>query len=255
MPLAKAVSSASVSLPSPIQLLHLGQQLLLPLLPPRLLWLLSHLYCCPSFRIFLLPPLQPLFCYLSSNWGNCCCCWWNAAISAAPKSFTTLLLKLPLNCFKCATSRSSNCCSEPWEVRNNKSYIISFLTGLGGNPLDTSTTRLPLKPGFYSFSTGFSIQGIKSWHSGQNFFFISKISASWDHRICCLLLLACSGDALYCVAQLIRLIGAHYHHQHQGTLAQRPEKGENRAFVLLSTGAMTEPAEGSNCLQSAQTTC
>ena len=63
--------------------------------------------------------------------------------------------------------------------------------------------------------------------------------------MCCLLLLACSGDALYCVAQLIRLIGAHHHHHHhQGTLAQRPEKGENGAFVvLLSTGAMTEPAE------------
>ena len=60
--------------------------------------------------------------------------------------------------------------------------------------------------------------------------------------MCCLLLLACSGDALYCVAQLIRLIGAHHHH-HQHTLAQRPEKGENGAFVALSTGALAEHAE------------
>ena len=181
----------------------------------------------PSVQKKLLPPLQPLFRYFSSNWGNCCCCccWWNIAISAAPTSFTNLLLKLTLNCCKPATSRSSNCCCKAWEVRNNKSYIISFLTVLGGNPLDTSTTLLSLRRDFY-FVSKLLYPRDQIMNFLPEIFLFLKISASWDHRMCCLLLLACSGDALYCVAQLIRLIGAHYHyHQHQGTLAQRPEKG------------------------------
>ena len=134
-----------------------------------------------------------------------------------------LLLKLPLNCCKPATSRSSNCCSKPREVRNNKSDIISFLTVLGGNPLDTSTSLLCLRRDFYFVTKFLHIQGIKSWTFCQKSFFFSKFPSSWDYRMCCLLLLACSGDALYCVAQLIRLIEAHFHHQlgHRRRLAKQ----------------------------------
>ena len=59
--------------------------------------------------------------------------------------------------------------------------------------------------------------------------------------MCCLLLLACSGDALYCVAQLIRLIGAHcYHYHHHLSTAARERGRMGPLWSLVWSSLLSE---------------